>query len=104
MPPMYEYSCDPCNLIFEEFKKLEDYNVPGNCPECAGEGRKVFITPPNVRTDKLSRTFLDGTKRKGYEDEKKAAQVMVDRQNMHHDSEDYAAATNEMTQRRRVKK
>lgn len=40
--PLYEYECDQCGNRFEFFFTIKDWNLTPNCPDCGGEGSKVF--------------------------------------------------------------
>ncbi|CUU07992.1 putative regulatory protein, FmdB family [Candidatus Kryptobacter tengchongensis] len=39
--PTYEYKCDNCGYIFEEFQSINDEPVK-ICPKCGGSVRKVI--------------------------------------------------------------
>jgi putative FmdB family regulatory protein len=39
--PFYDYKCDVCGLIFEEFQSITDEDLP-KCPECSGTGKKLI--------------------------------------------------------------
>lgn len=35
--PVYEYRCKDCNLNFNDYRQVEEYNSPAWCPECGKE-------------------------------------------------------------------
>lgn len=39
--PIYEYSCDNCRKIFEEWTRHIDDNTVQTCPECGGTARRI---------------------------------------------------------------
>jgi len=39
--PTYEYVCDSCNFVFEQFQKMIDEPVK-NCPDCGKSVRRVL--------------------------------------------------------------
>jgi len=49
--PNYDYKCDKCNTVFEEFQKIADRHVPEKkpCPSCK-EQDTVKLTISPVRT------------------------------------------------------
>lgn len=105
MVPLYDYACDKCEHLFVEFKKLDDYDEPGKCPKCESSCEKVFVTPPNVRTAKLSRTFLDGQRAGGdMKNEIRAAELDYKRLEYHHESEDNKEMLKEIDSLRSLKK
>ena len=79
--PNYDYQCPNCETVVVEFNDYEDRDWPLPCDNCGYAMARVFITPPQVRTEKLSRTFVDGTKRKGFEDIRKVAELEVEKVN-----------------------
>ena len=96
MAPLYDYACEECEHMFVQFKTLADYQDPADCPKCSRGCDKIFITPPNVRTAKLSRTFLEGTRRKEFEPHRRAAELEIAKTKVHHESEDYQAFNKEI--------
>jgi len=41
---MYEYRCDSCNALYEEYRKLCDY-APPTCERCQNKCQMVFSVP-----------------------------------------------------------
>lgn len=39
--PIYEYCCDDCEQIFEEWQRNHD-EVPAKCPVCGGEAKRIM--------------------------------------------------------------
>ena len=39
--PIYEYSCEKCHKIFEEWTRRVDDNVSQTCPECGGSAHRI---------------------------------------------------------------
>jgi putative FmdB family regulatory protein len=40
--PVYEYYCESCHKIFEEWIKTHDTQTPKECPACGGQGRHII--------------------------------------------------------------
>jgi len=38
--PLYEYSCDECEAVVEEFRSIANRDDPVVCPVCGGETRR----------------------------------------------------------------
>ncbi len=45
--PRYDYQCTSCDLQFELVQSFKDAGS-GTCPECSGEGRRVFHAVPVI--------------------------------------------------------
>ncbi len=45
--PRYDYQCTSCDLQFELVQSFKEAGS-GSCPECAGEGRRVFHAVPVI--------------------------------------------------------
>lgn len=45
--PIYEYECNDCRKIFEEFVKM-NHQGRAVCPHCGSPARRVFVSPSNV--------------------------------------------------------
>ena len=43
--PLYEYSCEPCNLTFEVSRSFKDSDLPALCPMCDVAARKLIAVP-----------------------------------------------------------
>ena len=39
--PIYEYSCEKCGKVFEEWTRRVDDNTEQVCPECNGAARRI---------------------------------------------------------------
>jgi putative FmdB family regulatory protein len=39
--PIYEYLCDNCHKVFEEWTKHIDDTVTATCPECKGSAQRI---------------------------------------------------------------
>ena len=46
--PIYEYKCDECDLIFENFQKITDKDID-ICPSCKKGGVKKLISSSGFR-------------------------------------------------------
>lgn len=42
--PLYEYYCEPCNLIYEALRPIREASLPVPCPECSRDGRRIMST------------------------------------------------------------
>jgi putative FmdB family regulatory protein len=42
--PLYEYYCEPCNLIYEALRPIREASSPVPCPECSRDGRRIMST------------------------------------------------------------
>ncbi len=102
--PNYDYICEDCDHITIKFLKYKDRDTIQKCEECGGMAERAFVTPPQVRTEKLSRTFVDGHKRKGIEDLKKANQLEIERLKHKPGSEKHRELSTEITERKSIKK
>lgn len=45
--PRYDYQCTSCDLQFELVQSFKEAGS-GTCPECSGEGRRVFHAVPVI--------------------------------------------------------
>ena len=45
--PRYDYQCTSCDLQFDLVQSFKEAGS-GSCPECAGEGRRVFHAVPVI--------------------------------------------------------
>ncbi len=96
---MYEYLCE-CGNIIEEFVKYEDRDIAQTCTECGGKAERAWLTAPQVRTAKTSRTFLDGHRNDGYSEEIKAAKLDAEAMNHAPGSDKYKELKAEAKTRR----
>ena len=105
--PNYEYRCTKCLYETEQFRSLDDRNKVTKCPNCDNITLdRAYITPVQVRTEKLSRTFIDGTTAGGgrpesdkFEDFKKIAELENKKMNVSHKSEEYREINKEIAAR-----
>ena len=98
--PNYEYLCDDCMYLFERIVDMDKRNEPQECEDCGGVARKCMRTPPGVRTEKTSRTFLDGQRNDGYSEEIKAAGLDAEAMNHNPKSVKYKELKAEAATRR----
>ena len=49
--PIYEYICDDCGQVFEEFEKMEQSTQSQPCPMCIGDARRSFVFSGGIKTD-----------------------------------------------------
>ena len=42
--PLYEYFCEPCNLIYEALRPIREASLPVPCPECSRDGQRIMST------------------------------------------------------------
>jgi putative FmdB family regulatory protein len=47
--PVYEYLCDRCGP-FTQMRPMAEYEMPSDCPECAGAAPRVILTAPRAST------------------------------------------------------
>ena len=40
--PLYEFDCDGCGNVWEEYRKMSECSLPASCPICQGNGSMVF--------------------------------------------------------------
>ena len=68
--PFYDYKCDKCENMFEEFNKIADRESPTRrkCPSCGEKGsvRQVITGIGGVGVDKNHR--IDGNAKGGFKD------------------------------------
>lgn len=69
--PMYEYTCEDCDITVAEFRTYEERHLGGQCDLCHRPMRLAFITAPG----QLNTALPDGAKRKGFTDLKEAAKL-----------------------------
>ena len=59
--PLYEYKCEECNHLFEEYHSMDDRNIPLNelCPKCGNKdsvfklcSNAGFVDPGIINADK----------------------------------------------------
>jgi putative FmdB family regulatory protein len=101
--PTYDYLCDNCKHVSVEHRKYEERDEPLPCPECGKEANRAFLNI-GIRTAKLSKTFISGTRPKseGFDTFKKVAKL----EQAHADSgnkEEKKQIRKEITERKKVK-
>ena len=42
--PLYEYYCEPCNVIYEAIRQMREASDPVPCPECSRDGDRIMST------------------------------------------------------------
>jgi putative FmdB family regulatory protein len=47
--PVYEYLCQRCGP-FTQMRPMAEYDLPSECPHCAGAAPRVILTPPRFST------------------------------------------------------
>lgn len=102
MCPTYDYRCSACSHIFDTFTQYEDRDLLQPCPLCSADSKRGYYTPPQVRTAKTSRTFLDG-QRKDVEEFKKIASLQEEQLNHRPDSLRYHEIKSEIMARKSLK-
>lgn len=71
----YLWTCNHCNVYEETEQSIkEDVRPPLKCVFCGETGHERVWEAPAIRT-RQSRTFLDGTDRKGFKDLKEIAKL-----------------------------
>lgn len=104
MSPNYDYLCEYCSNTDVIFVKYEDREYSQPCPYCGNlTMRRAYLTPVQVRTEKLSRTFVDGQKREGFDDFKKIAKLQQEAADTG-DRNRKAEISKEIYERKKVKK
>jgi len=43
--PLYDFTCDGCQLTFEVGRSFADSDVPAHCPVCDRQARREFSAP-----------------------------------------------------------
>lgn len=99
----YDYMCKACGLLQVQYSSYNERDHPKPCKNCKEPCERVFATVPQVRTEKLSRTFVDGIKRPGFEDLKKIADLQVEQLRHRPDSERYRQINQEIQERKKLK-
>lgn len=77
---MIDFLCHNCNLR-NEYLLERTATEPFECPSCREKTCYIVPSAPAIRTSD-SATFLDGTKRKGFQELKEAARLEVLKANM----------------------
>lgn len=101
--PNYDYECTDCTYITIRYISYDDRDLPQICEVCDGIAQRAWVTAPQVRTDKLSKTFVDGHKRKGYADLKIAADLEVQKLNHKPGSRKYHELNAEIQARKAIR-
>ena len=39
---LYEYKCDDCKIVHEEFRKVAERDNPTACPQCGKETKRIM--------------------------------------------------------------
>jgi len=83
--PVYEYVCEPCNVVWEDTVDYEKRDDPQNCPQC--DAVHSYRRPPAPAV--LRASYHDGYSRgPGYEEMKRIAKLKVARANLRHSERD----------------
>lgn len=40
--PIYEYSCPPCQILFERMRPMDAFDEPADCPDCGIPSPRVL--------------------------------------------------------------
>lgn len=98
--PNYDYVCPECGHVTVAFRSYEERDQPQVCEMCDGVASRAWVTAPQTRTAKTSRTFLDGTRNDGYKEEVKAAELDAEAMNHNPKSAKYQELKAEAKARR----
>ncbi len=70
------FQCSSCGYVEESLIQREHRDFHLDCPDCGElETLRRVISCVNVRTEKLSETFVDGTKRAGWDKMREASML-----------------------------
>lgn len=72
--------CDKCDLVAATLVERLERDSSWECPDCAGTMTRT-ISAPNI----TRKSFVDGTKRKGFADMKEAVRVEREMMDLPHD-------------------
>jgi hypothetical protein len=72
--------CDKCDLVAATLVERSERDSSWECPDCAGTMTRT-ISAPNI----TRKSFVDGTKRKGFADMKEAVRVEREMMDLPHD-------------------
>ena len=101
MCPTYDYLCVDCSNIEVINIPYDDRDNAQTCSECNGHMRRTWIVAPGVRTEKTSRTYLDGYRpNDGLKEEQKAAALDAEAMNHNPKSTKYLELKAEAKARR----
>lgn len=102
--PNYDFICTICYETFIINLPMDNRDsTPSPCSKCSGGSLvRCYLGAPEVRTVKLSTSFIDGTKRKGFEDLKKIAKLQEDQLKHKPTSEEYTQITKEIKERKKI--
>ena len=79
--PTYDYRCDNCEIVIEEFRKYEDRDTPAECMMCKGPMNKTWVTMPGI----TRASYIDSGKTsraKDLHDLKEVAKLEVQKANL----------------------
>lgn len=102
--PNYEYLCEKCGEVTIHFIKYDNRDDPQTCDACGAQANRAWVTAPQIRTPKTSRTFVDGIKRPGMEDGKKIADLQVEQLKHRPNSKRYHEIKSEIMARKQIRK
>lgn len=101
----FDFLCLKCNEKTEHYvdTQQEGWDRGAKCDACGSTNTKKVISAPEIRTDDNAATFLDGTKRRGAEDLKKAAKLEVEKARARPGSPERAAIQREINERKKLR-
>lgn len=101
----FDWYCDVCDTRTEHYvdRREPGWDREKPCPACGNPHSYKVMSAPAIRTDDNSASYLDGTKRKGVEDMKKAAKLEVQRAALPFNSPERARITKEIQERKTLK-
>ena len=44
--PTYEYECEKCSIVVEEFKPMNKIEEHPKCPKCGGDTKRILGATP----------------------------------------------------------
>jgi len=40
---IYEFECEKCTKVYDEYRRCEDRDLPSECPDCGSTGKRHYI-------------------------------------------------------------
>lgn len=101
----FDFLCSVCNEKTEHYVDTtrEGWDRGMECEVCGSTDTQKVMSAPEIRTDDNAATFLDGTKRRGVEDLKKAAKLEVEKVRHRPGSPERAAIQREINERKKLR-
>lgn len=102
----YDFYCESCDHKTEHVvdTREPDWETTQECELCGKKEAYRVMSAPAIRTADNAVSYLDGTKREGFEDLKKAAKLEVAKSSLPWYSAERKAMEAEIKERKKVRK